>query len=54
VTAQGGKAVVEYAVSQLMTVAICTQRDVAPMALVTVDRYDGEVAFVDGTARLAP
>lgn len=54
VTAQGGKIVVEYEISQLMTVAICMQRNVAPMALVTVDRFDGGVEFVDGTPHQLP
>ncbi|WP_165497815.1 protease complex subunit PrcB family protein [Pseudoduganella albidiflava] len=49
VEGDNGKVVVGYEISTLMTVAPCAQALGAPMALAVVDRYEGEVAFVDTT-----
>jgi hypothetical protein len=43
---EGRQLTVEYEISTLMTVAICTETNVAPMSMAVVDRVDGAVDFV--------
>lgn len=43
---EGRQMTVEYEISTLMTVAVCTQANTAPVSMAVVDRTDGAVEFV--------
>lgn len=49
VVQEGRQMTIEYEISTLMTVAICTETNVAPMSMAVVDRVDGAVDFVSIT-----
>ncbi|UGQ46497.1 protease complex subunit PrcB family protein [Massilia endophytica] len=51
---EGRQMTVEYEISTLMTIAICTQANTAPMSLAVVDRSDGAVEFVSITPEHLP